>query len=144
MTYRLDGYDFHDNIEADRYLMLKHMKMNDKIKEFKVHPKVMLVQPYRRCPCCNVNMGDKMCKTCKTITYSSNGVRFYISFLVIENDDRKVLERVMSVSETLSHEFNIKRILYDQICTLPFRIVIDNIRHVKTVKGWVKEHHASV
>ena len=143
MIYRVDGYSFGEKIIADRYLMLKLLKANKKIKDFFVYPRFVLVKAYHKCPCCEAVSTDEVCKLCNSKTYSSKGITFPVDFLVCENDGRKIVEKVMEAL-ILSHEFNMKKILYDQIYPHPLRIVVHNVRYRKTEKGWVSERHASV
>jgi hypothetical protein len=138
----IDGYVFKNKMEVERYRMLKQMKERGIIQSFKINPKYTLVRPYNRCPCCGTLSEPKreVCKLCETETYTSNGIQYYATFLVYEKSGRKTLEVVRESLRDFSHEFNMKSILYDQLYSVPIRIVVSNVRYLKTGKGWVEDH----
>ena len=138
MRQKVDGYTFNTRAAANRYLALKNMRDRGEIKEVVVQPTFVLVKAYRKCPCCGVLSDNQVCELCETETYASGGITYYADFLVNKNDGSAVIEDVWKSLGTLSHEFNMKMILYDQIYATPIRIVVDGVPYRKTSKGWVQ------
>jgi len=135
----VDGFTFACQMDADRYRTLKQMQARGEIKGFRAYPSYTLVKAYRKCPCCGkLSDEQEVCDLCGVETYASSGIKYYADFLVLENDGCETIEEV-SNSLALSHEFNLKKILYDQLYSTPIRIVVDGVRYKKDVKGWRKE-----
>jgi hypothetical protein len=80
MVYKLDGYTFDDPLEADCYLTRKHMKMNGRIIDFKIHPQVVLVSPHRKMSILREIVRANRCVHCVVHFH----IQFRIHFLVIE------------------------------------------------------------
>ena len=136
MSYRVDGHDFYSKGEADRYLHLKIMKLEKEIEDFKVVTKpYVLVKPYNKCTHCGKVSELAVCDLCGSRTYYSSGIVYRPDFLVYKNGGGMVIEDVMKSSK-LSHEFNMKKILYDQLYTTPLHIIVEGKTYHKTERGW--------
>ena len=109
-----DGYKFDSLVERDYYRYLVHLKDNNHIKDFEVHPKFELQQSFRYKK-----------KTIRAITYTAD-------FKVIKNDGTIDIVDVKGVK---TNEFKIKEKLFK------FKFKDDNninIYCVKLHKGtWV-------
>ena len=136
MAYKIDGYSFYSKGEADRYLHLKIMKSKREIQDFTVITEpYVLVKAYNKCTCCGKISNTAVCELCGSRTYSSSGIVYRPNFLVYDNTGKVVIEDVMK-SPRLSHEFNMKKILYDQLYTTPLHIIVYGKAHHKTERGW--------
>jgi hypothetical protein len=138
MSYNIDGHSFYSKAEADRYLALKRMKFKGEIQDFKVviEPYV-LVKAYNKCTTCGKLSSLTVCELCGSKTYSSSGIVYRPNFQVYDNAGKMVIEDVMK-SHKLSHEWNMKKILYDQLYTTPIRIIVEEKAYHKTERGWVR------
>ena len=138
MSYNIDGHSFYSKQEADRYLALKRMKSKGEIQDFNVIAKpYVLVKAYNKCTCCGKVSGLSVCDLCGSKTYFSSGIVYRPNFLVQQNNGGMVIEDVMK-SHKLSHEWNMKKILYDQLYTTPVYIIVEGTPYHKTDKGWVR------
>ena len=136
MAHKIDGYSFYSKGEADRYLALKMMKSKREIQDITVITEpYVLVKAYHKCPCCGKMSELTVCDLCGSRTYSSSGIVYRPNFLVRYNNGTEVIEDVMK-SHKLSHEFNMKKILYDQLYTTPLHIIVYGKAYHKTERGW--------